>query len=173
MGRLARYRDGDMPKRTWQNVDLRRAAAAAVLVAALSGCGSGGESPSDVELLASLAGVSSATRTVRVRVTDAEGAAVRAALVRAIALDAGAAPLPVSLASLEEYQHAVGFAGATDDRGEVELELHVFSSHSIEVMAPLGDLGEEGVEGSWRLGVSGGDLTRTSPGRFDLRLVEE
>lgn len=89
-----------------------------------------------------------------------EGMPLASAHVRAIPVDAGVVPLPVSGDTIDEYLNAVHVTGVTDDAGRVALELHAGSPYHIEVIAP--PVGALGGRGPWvyQLALDGVTLER-------------
>lgn len=122
-----------------------------LLLPGASGC-------AEIASLAAVAGLHEPVRSVTLRVSRGE-APVEGALVRAIAIDAGSAPLPVTLANVEEYYYAVGDTAVTDSRGLVTLRLHEHSPHAVEVLPWAFESESPREPDAWRLDADGRTLT--------------
>jgi len=97
--------------------------------------------------------------------------------VRAIALNTGTVPLPLTLENLDQYLFAVEVSTATNARGEFKIEVLDGTPYLIEVQGPpLGELGDAG-PWSWVLLKDGKTLVPTpvrdqpSPWPVELHLM--
>lgn len=94
------------------------------------------------------ASCSAPTRTIVLRLTDSELRPIEGAHIRAIPLNSGPVPLPVSLERLEEFEFAREQTATTDASGAARVAMYSRLPHLVEVMPP--PLGETAEEGPWR-----------------------
>ncbi len=115
------------------------------------------------------------TRGVTLRVTDASGAGVEHALVRAITVDDSPVPLPVTLEVLQRMATEARTVGYTDAGGRIRLAIDDDVAYVVEVLPPpLGPQSLDPMDASrwvWVLS-GGGDAVRADAARRNVEGLE-